>query len=168
MSDILRLIAGGLLALICCYIGLLIKRRYRDRAVFYKSACEYVQVMSSELTLNKTPIPDIASRFTAGRKGEFEKALSECIDLKKQGKSFDYVFENVNISKLKSDEKKEVISFFCGDGKSALNDQLSFVEYYKDIFEKKRNKCEEESKKLGGMFFKLCALLGIAIMLILA
>lgn len=168
MSDILRLIAGGLFALICCYVGLLIKRRYRDRAVFYKSACEYVQSMSSELSLNKTPIPDIAGRFVAGRNGEFERVLTECIELKKQGKGFDYALENINVTKLKKDEKKEVISFLCGNGKSALGDQLSYVAYYKDIFEKKRGKCEEESKKLGGMFFKLCVLLGIAIMLILA
>ena len=28
--SVLRIIAGGLLALIACYVGLLIKRRYRE------------------------------------------------------------------------------------------------------------------------------------------
>lgn len=168
MTDVLRLIAGGLLALICCYIGLLIRRRYRDRVTFYKSACEYVRDMSSELTLNKTPIPDIARKFVAGRNGEFERALSECTALAREGKSFEYVLENVNIARLKENEKKEIIAFLCGSGKSALNDQMAFVTYHRNIFEQKLKKCEEDSKKLGGMYFKLCVLLGIAILLILA
>ncbi len=168
MSDILRLIAGGLLALICCYIGLLIKRRYRDRVIFYTSACEYARVMSRELTLNKTPIPEIAKKFAIGRSGEFEKALAQCTALSCEGKSLEYALEHVNIAKLKADEKKEIVSFLCGGGKSALNDQLSFVAYHKDVFEQKHKKCEQDSKKLGGMYFKLCVLLGIAILLILA
>jgi len=168
MSDVLRLIAGGLLALICCYIGLLVKRRYRDRVAFYKSACEYVRTMSSELSLNKTAIPDIASKFVLDRKGEFESVLTQCMTLLKDGKNLGYAIEHVNIPKLKSAEKKEVLSFICGNGKSALGDQLSYVAYHKDLFEQKLKKCEEENKKLGGMYFKLFVLLGIALMLILA
>ncbi|MCM1306719.1 MAG: hypothetical protein NC037_05755 [Bacteroides sp.] len=168
MSDILRLIAGGLLALICCYIGLLIKRRYRDRVIFYKSACEYVREMSSELTLNKTPIPDIAKKFAAGRSGEFENVLTECTAITRDGKGFEYALENVKIAKLKANEKKEIIAFLCGSGKNALSDQMAFVTYHKDVFEQKLKKCEDDSKKLGGMYFKLCVLLGIAILLILA
>lgn len=168
MSDILRLIAGGLLALICCYIGLLIKRRYRDRVAFYKSASEYARLMASELALNKTPIPTVAEKFAAGRSGEFERVLLECVRLTREGKSYSFAVENVNIAKLKTDEKKEVLSFLCGGGKNALNDQLAFVNYHKEIFEQKLKKCENENKKMGGMYFKLFVLLGIAIMLILA
>ena len=168
MIDILKLIAGGLLALICCYIGLLIKRRYRDRVTFYKSACEYVRTMSSELTLNKTPIPDIAKKFTTGRDGEFERVLTECTSLTRDGKGFEYALEKVNGPKLKANEKKEIVAFLCGSGKSALNDQMAFVTYHKDVFEQKLKKCEDDSKKLGGMYFKLFVLLGIAILLILA
>lgn len=168
MSDVLRLIAGGLLALICCYIGVLIKRRYRDRAVFYRSACEFARFMASELTLNKTPIPEIAKKFALGRSGEFEKTLSQCTELSCQGKSLEYALANVSAAKLKADEKKEMIAFLCGSGKSALNDQLTFVSYHRELFEQKQKKCEEESKKLGGMYFKLCVLLGIAILLLLA
>ncbi len=168
MSDILRLIAGGLLALICCYAGLLIKRRYRDRALFYKSACEYAQTMTSELTLNKTPIPVIAQKFGQGRKGDFERVLSECVELAKEGKPLDEISQKVSVPRLKAEEKKEILSFLCGSGKSALNDQLSQVAHYREKFEQRRKKCEDDSKKLGGMFFKLCVLLGIAIMLILA
>ena len=168
MIDVLRLIAGGLLALVCCYIGLLIKRRYRDRAEFYKSASEYARAALSDLSLNKAAIPDIAKKFAMGRNGEFERVLTESVDIVREGKDLDYAFEKINVRVLKADEKKELLSFLCKGGKSALNDQLSFVGYYKDIFEQKQKKCEQESKKLGGTYFKLCVLLGLAIMLILA
>ncbi|MDE6061123.1 MAG: hypothetical protein K2G31_06620 [Clostridia bacterium] len=168
MMGILKLIAGGLLALICCYVGIQIKKRYRLRATFYKSASEYAQVMSSELSLSKTPLPDIARKFTQGRSGEFERVLTECVSLAIGGGGYEAAMDKVSVAHLKNDEKKEILSFLCGGGKSALSDQLSQVEYYKNLFEQKRKKCEEESKKLGGMYFKLCVLLGLAIMLILA
>ena len=168
MTDILRLIAGGLLALICCYMGLLIKRRYKNRAQLYKSACEYAGAMTSELTLNKTPIPVIAQRFTQGRKGEFERVLDECMALTKDGKGFSEALEKVNVAGLKVDEKKELLTFLCGGGKNSLGDQLAQVAHYKEVFSEKQKKCEADSKRLGGMYFKLCVLLGIAILLILA
>lgn len=49
MSEILRLVAGGLLALIACYIGVLIKRRYAKRVTFFKSACEFSSCLATEL-----------------------------------------------------------------------------------------------------------------------
>lgn len=57
MSEILRLVAGGLLALIACYIGVLIKRRYAKRVTFFKSACEFSSCLATELSLKKTPMP---------------------------------------------------------------------------------------------------------------
>ena len=49
-----------------------------------------------------------------------------------------------------------------------MKDQLSHVGYYKNVFEQKQKVCEDESKKLGNTYFKLCVLAVIAIMLILA
>ncbi len=166
MSEILRLIAGGLLALIACYFGLLIKRRYKSRAEYYKSACEFVKCVATELSMKKTPMPDIAENFLKGRNGDFEKTVETWLDLARKGKTFAY--ENATVSFLKNEEKKQIADFFSALGKTALDDQLSHAGYYENVFEAKRAKCEDESKKLGGMYFKLCVLLGIAIMLILA
>lgn len=166
MSEILRLIAGGLLALIACYVGLLIKRRYKSRTMYYKSACEFAKCVATELSMKKTPMPDVAENFLKGRNGDFEKTVETWLDLAKKGQTF--VYENTLVSLLKNDEKKQIADFFSALGKTALDDQLSHIGYYENVFESKRAKCEDESKKLGGMYFKLCVLLGIAIMLILA
>lgn len=166
MSEILRLVAGGLLALIACYIGILVKRRYNRRVEFFKSACEFATFISTELAMKKTPMPDISARFLQGRAGEFERSVENWSEIAKKGKC--YEFENVNVSILKTDEKKQLVSFFSTLGKTDLKDQLAHVGYFKNVFEQKQKTCEEESKKLGNMYFKLCVLAGIAIMLILA
>lgn len=168
MSGILRLIAGGLLALIACYVGILIKRHYKDRTDFFASACDYVKTLISELSYKKTPIPELAAKFAAGRSGEFERALTESIALLKKGESYAAISENLRVNALRPDEKKEVVSFFTEINKSSLDDQLACCEHFKNVFEGKKAKCEADAKRLGGMYFKLCVLLGLAIILILA
>lgn len=110
-------------------------------------------------------MPKIASKFLQGREGEFESCVECWINLAKRGGV--YAFENANVSILKTDEKNSLRPFFC-TRKTDLKDQLSHVGYYKNVFEQKQKVCEDESKKLGNTYFKLCVLAGIAIMLILA
>lgn len=166
MSEILRLIAGGLLALIMCYIGVLVKRRYKSRVAFFKSACEFSSSLATELGMKKTPMPEIANKFLKGREGEFEKVVESWIAIAKNATTFG--FDDIKTSFLKTDEKKELAEFFSSLGKTNLDDQLSHVAYYKNLFEQKRKTSEDEDKKLGGMYFKLCVLFGLAILLILA
>lgn len=163
-SEILRLIAGGLLALICCYIGLLIKRRYASRVTFFKSASAFCIMLSDELSMRKTPIPAVVSKFTAGRKGVFEDLLCEWAQNAKLGKNSD--FDKYKL--LKNDETKDVATFLDTLGKTDLRDQIAHVKHYKEAFDRKTTECETQSKKQGSMYFKLCVLLGIAIILILA
>lgn len=75
MTDVLRLVAGGLIALCVSYVGLCIKRRYQKRAVFFKSATDFTSVLTTELVMRKTPMPEIVQKFLQGRQGEFENAL---------------------------------------------------------------------------------------------
>ena len=163
-AEIARLIAGGLLALICCYIGLLIKRRYAARVKFFKSATEFCRMFQDELSMRKTPMPEICAKFLDGRKGQFEDFLLDwCEKTKAQ--------ENIDKDKcrlLKNDEIKDLNTFLFSLGKTDLKDQLSHVAHYEKCFEKKTSECEEQSKKTGSMYFKLCVLLGLAVILILA
>lgn len=162
-SEVLRLVAGGLLALISCYIGLLIKRKYTSRVTFYKSACAFCYLLEDELSMRKTPMPEIASKFLSGRKGAFEDVLTDWGRVK----SVDLT-NNDKCRLLKNEEAKDMSTFLNMLGKTDLKDQLAHVEHYKRTFEKKTAECEEQSKKLGSMYFKLCVLLGLAIILILA
>lgn len=146
MSEILRLVAGGLLALIACYIGVLIKRRYAKRVTFFKSACEFSSCLATELSLKKTPMPKIASKFLQGREGEFESCVECWINLAKRGGV--YAFENANVSILKTDEKKQLASFFSALGKTDLKDQLSHVDTTKIYSSKSRRYARTRAKNL--------------------
>ena len=76
MADILRLIAGGLLGLLCCYGGVLIKRYYADREKFYRDAEQFTAELISEIGFKKTPLPVVIAQFAEGKSGKFCKTLS--------------------------------------------------------------------------------------------
>lgn len=166
MSDVLRIIGGGLLALIVCYIGVLIKRRYSLRYAFFKSANEFAKQLNSELSTLKTPVPDVAKSFLKTRKGEFESCLGKWLEA---SLSYDKQREQIfDISLLKEDEKRQMQAFFSPLGKSVLSEQISHISNFQKRFEEKASECEKESKRLGNMYFKLCVLIGLALLLIFA
>lgn len=168
MVDALKLAAGGLMALASCYIGVLIRRRYRDRETFYKSASEYASALKTELSYKKTPIPIATAAFLQGRKGKFETALANCMQLHSEGKDSAYAFDKIEMTGIKTQERKEVLDFVFSLGKSALADQLALIGRAEEKFIQKQRQCADDSKRLGGMYFKLFVLLGLAIILILA
>ncbi len=161
--DIIRLISGGLFALIACYIGVMIKRRYKERENFFRSAHDFALKLKGELSYLKTPLPDVAQRFLKSDAGSFSKLLAQVLDNKKAGDEREMDMPGF----LKQDEKELVREFLCADGKLSVNEQLALNERYLHELEAKLSLCESETKKKGGMYFKLCALIGIAIILIL-
>ncbi len=166
MSGTLRLVAGGLLALLCCYVGVLIKRRYRHKEEFYKSACDFATYLSSEIGFKKTPIPEIAEKFSKGKSGAFESFLKDVVDRLKRGEKV--TCDNTELARFKTEEKEEMLDFLGSLGKTELKDQLALAARFAARMQERHKKCEEDSKRLGGMYFKLCVLLGLAIILILA
>lgn len=165
MSGILRLIAGGLLAMICCYFGLLIKRKYKVRVATYRAAADYARTLKSELTTKKTPIPDIAAEFCKGRSGEFESALQECVNRQKNGSAN---LDGVSIKCLKPAENKELVGCLGGFGGSTLQEQIALAERLEKLAADRSEQCAKECDKLGNMYFKLSVLLGLAIIVALA
>lgn len=168
MSEIIRLIAAGLLALCACYIGVIIKQHYVEREKYYRSLCEFITVLSTELSYKKTPLTQIIQGFREGRKGEIVNTLDEFMSRRRKDESDNAIAEKMEIKHLKPAEKKEVLAFLGELGKSALDEQLAVVARAEKKFDMCRSKCAEESKKQGGMYFKLCVLLGLALIVILA
>lgn len=168
MSDILRLIAGGLLALCCCYGGILIKRHYAERQKFYKNAAEFANYLGTEISFKKTPLPTVIAQFAKGGKGGFYSTLTEFMDCKRKSLPFDLIMKRINAPHMKNSEKKTVIEFLNGLGTNSLDDELAHVKRAESLFQASEKKCAEETKKLGGMYFKLAVLLGIAIIVMLA
>ena len=156
MSDVLRIVAGGLIALVCAYVGVLVKRRYRAREKFYCEALEYFNFFERELTFKKTPMPDINNAFSMAHSGEFAKLLKEPAQLDKKS-AYTY---------LKQAEKDSVKSALKGLGTSVYHEQLAYVKRWQAEMQESADRCGKENKKYGGMYFKLCVLLGIALLIL--
>ena len=165
MSGVLRLIAGGLLALICSYIGLLIKRRYKERECVYRSALAYALALKGELSAKKTPIPQIAADFCRDRKGEFERALTAYVARMSAG---DTNVDGIEIKCLKPAESKELLGYLGGFGGSTLEQQIALAARLESFASERALAAEKDSSRLGNMYFRLLVLLGLAIILILA
>lgn len=158
MSGILRLIAGGLIALVAAYVGVLVKKRYKWREKFYQDARDYFAFFEKELTFKKTPLPEINKKYMATCGQEFLKYISQTGD---NTKKYEPLF-------LKKEERAMIDEAIAGLGKSAYKEQVEYVKHWQSEFEKMANKCLQENKKYGGMYFKLCVLLGIALLILLA
>ncbi len=154
--------------MVCAYIGVIIKRRYQSRERFYSDAAEFTSAVSTQLGFKKTPLPEVFSSFSAGRKGEFVDMLGEYMTAMSQKGEFVRDSEKWEVAHLKIEEKKEMIKFLSSLGKTSLSEQLSLLATSGKEFENKKAKCAEESKRLGGMYFKLLVLLGLAVLLIVA
>ena len=168
-ADILRLVAGGLLALICCYGGVLIRRHYIEREKFFADAEAFAAYLTSELGFRKTPLNAAIAGFAEGRKGAFAGVLQRfSAALALGGMQDDAAASAAESAKLKPDEKKKLREFLSALGTTPLSDQLAAAGRWKEDFGARRAKCAEESRRLGGMYFKLAVLLGIALIVMLA
>ncbi|MBR4800133.1 MAG: stage III sporulation protein AB [Clostridia bacterium] len=159
MSGVLRLIGGGLIALVCAYAGVLVKKRYKLREKFYADLRDYFLFFERELTFKKTPLPEINRKYLAQSSGE----LSAYLDPERTGRGAksEPLF-------LKKEERAQVEEALNGLGKSAYLEQVAYVKRWQAEFKDKADKCQAENKKYGGMYFKLCVLLGIALLILLA
>ncbi len=167
MSEILRIVGGGVLGLICCYIGLLVKRYFADREKFFMSMCEFLRYLKGELTFKKTPLLEVVNNFLKGRKGEFEKVLKGYFDDAKGVQEIERSAQKMGAYPLKSQEKQMVLDTLSSLGKNPLDDERLCVERYIEQFDVVREDCAKKSKTQGGMYFKLFALLGLVLMVLL-
>ncbi len=167
MAEILRVVAGGVLGLVCCYVGLLLKRYYADRERFFSSFCEFLSYMKGEMSFKKTPLLVVVDNFLQGRNGDFEKVLKQYFDDVKAQKKVEENEQKRGTYPLKAQEKKVVLNCLSSLGKNTLQDEQASLEGYIRQFESVRDDCAKKSKTQGGMYFKLFALLGLVIMVLL-
>ena len=166
ISDFLRLIAGGLLALVSSYIGILVKNGYKEKTRIYKDLVLFTEEFKRDLSFQKTALTDFCTSFADGKKSKIKELLQEYVDELKKAGQFSRDADKWSLAHLKKDEKEEVLTFLNGLGKTPTAEQISFVERSGERFKERLKQAEENEKKKGNMFFKLFVLLGIALMVI--
>ena len=165
-ADFLRLIAGGILALVSSYIGLLIKNGYKENTAIDKGLCEFCDSFKRELTFEKTAVIDFCRKFSEGQKGKITNLINEYTESLQREGQFKRDVNKWDIAHLKSEDKQDIVTFFNGLGKSPTKEQVAFVEKYGELFKSRLANATEQEKKKGGMYFKLFVLLGVALMVI--
>lgn len=169
-TDIARLIAGGILGLISCYIGLLVKRHYAARERFYRDAEAFAAFLGSEVGLHKTPLPELIDNFAEGRKGEFAERMRAFGSRLAGGAGRERAAHETaeETTGLRREEKKEFATFLRSLGGAEFRTQLEEAARAEKMFAEKRAVTAEQSVRLGGMWFKLAVLVGIALIVLFA
>jgi stage III sporulation protein AB len=165
-GDFLRLIAGGILALVSSYIGVIVKNGYRENTKLIKDLVLFCEEFKRELSYQKTSVIDFCNKFKEGKKSKISDLIEEYVKQLESVGQFSMDIDKWNLAHLKNSEKQEVLAFLNGLGKSPTEEQISFVERNCALFKDRQKQAEENEKKKGNMFFKLFVLLGVAIMVI--
>ncbi|MDD4839800.1 MAG: stage III sporulation protein AB [Clostridia bacterium] len=162
----ISLLAGGLLAVGSSLIGIAVRRHYRQRHEIYFEICGFIVLLKNEISFLKTPLKAVINEFAEGRKGITVNALKKYSDDLDHGKIDNNYAETLELSPLNIKEKNELAKFLRSLGKLPMKEQLGELANFEAKFSELEKKTAEESKRLGGMYFKLCVLLGIALMVV--
>ncbi|MCQ2603006.1 MAG: stage III sporulation protein AB, partial [Clostridia bacterium] len=124
MTDVLRLIAGGILAVISSYIGLIIKNRYKSREKFYFDAKNFAEILKRDIGFYEKSLPDIVKEFLPSASAEFAELLNVYLGtIKAQNTDFSHLEK----TRLKPAEISDFERFFSALGKSAQYEQMTLV-----------------------------------------
>ena len=93
-SEILRFVAGGVLALVSTYIGLMVKRGYGEKVKFYKDLVEFCGVFKGELSFSMPTVTDFCTKYVKDKKG---KVYTDEIGLNITAKGFSLPCGNTTI-----------------------------------------------------------------------
>jgi hypothetical protein len=60
---VLSLVAGAMLCVGCCYLGIGVKNVYKTRMIFYKDFLQFIGELKGEIEYLKTPLLDFTEGF---------------------------------------------------------------------------------------------------------
>ena len=76
------------------------------------------------------------------------------------------VLSDVRSNVLRDEDNLIIASFLFALGKSDLENEITNIKRYQDVFEEKKRKYESDLNKKGDMYYKLFVLLGITLMIL--
>lgn len=163
----LNLLSGVLLLTACAYFGLQVKRVYRIRHEVFWGLYEFTTALKSEISHIKTPIEDFAQMFLNGNKGAASMLLGKYLSGLPSGYlSAEEVLLKIKSPYLSRADGAVISEFLFQLGRNGLEGELKHLERYGSEFQRRRDKAFECLKKEGDMYYKLCVLLGVALMVI--
>lgn len=164
----IRLICGGVLCLCSSYIGLVIKRYYHIRSVFFADFVRFIEILHEEISFMKSPLNRIIINFKDGKKGEFVRILEIYENMLNGDINAENLAAKINSVYINKSEKEMLVSMLAQLGKLDSATQITNLANYKARVSAKAQESKKKSVTIGGLSFKLGVLLGVMIMIIVA
>ncbi len=152
---------GIALFALSAYFGLLYKKRYKQRALFYAEMYDFAIYLTEQIAYSKTPLPVIFKSFAAGKESIFRCLINDyCAEL------IENAPKEYAIKHLGQGETREVIEFLRGLGKTDAENQLRNLSEQKQRIGTKKEITASEEIKRGKLYFKIAVIIGIALLII--
>lgn len=154
----IKFLAGLFFAIGSAMLGLSLRKYFKQRHCIYRDLWEFSTMAKQNIEFLKTPIPSIVKEFGRDKKSKVARLLeSYFLDNEK---------DKNTLKELKKVENKDLELFLGMLGKYSQKEQIAEISKYEAKFQSLEVKTAEEEKRLGNMYFKLCVLLGIALLVI--
>lgn len=163
----LSVVAGALLMTAAALTGLAIKKSFRTRMSVFTDACDFCAYYKREISSLKTPLDEILRAYCKEGKGVFSGIMKKYYAGMSVGFSnAEEVLSDVRSNALRDEDNLIIASFLFALGKSDLENEITNIKRYQDVFEEKKRKYESDLNKKGDMYYKLFVLLGITLMIL--
>ncbi len=182
----LKLLSGIAFFIGAIMLAFAVRIHFRERHKIFEDVAHFCSQMKTSISFLKRPLNEIVGEFESENKGEFATYLLNFwqkmelgIEKKQVEKSNGFLnnqkskiankikLKKEGLPQLSKKEKEMIDSFLKSLGKVAKKEQLAEIEVAEKKFQEVEKKTGEEAKRLGDMYFKLCIILGFALLLIL-
>lgn len=131
----------------CVYIGIEIKKYFSDRLKLYEGMLGFCEYAIKEISFYGTTKDMVLAKYS-------DKILSN-------------VLSGNGDKILSDDENAKIKQFLESIGRYDANNEVQNIEFYKQYFSTKKQKCMDDFDKKGGLSIKLSILVGILLCILL-
>ena len=156
------------LAIFLCFlvIGYQIHRAFRHRKQFFESLVRFCDHLTTEIGFSKRTIAQIIDAYLDNYSSQFAEVLVNYKAL---------LDRNQDLTRgalalwggLKSAEAQVVADFLLELGKHSAAEELEKIRKFRERFETLRQDATEKLKRDASIYFKICILLGIGVVVLL-
>jgi len=148
-------------------LGYFIYLGYKLRYRFFESLVRFCDNLGTEIGFSKKTIAQIIDTYIEGYSADFAEVLTQYRALIEA--RADITRESIILpAMLKKPEQEAVTDFFLSLGRHSSAEELGKIKNAKAAFEVFRSEASERLKRDASIYFKVCILVGIACVILLA
>lgn len=146
-------------------MGLLISKYFHTRQKFFRELCQFCENLNLKISYSKTKLEEIIKKEMQNASEEFALFLEQYLRFL-MGEIAKEDFFCVKTRFLSSEERDGVFNFFASLGEMAKEEEMEKISFHKKTFEKISGECDKSTKKFSSLYFKLCIVFGLFLVVI--